>query len=109
MVDRSGQIALEAGYHAYRVEFFENYGGAGEIVRWEGPAVARAPIPASAYIKGGTVMQIDLNGDGDVGAADLAILLGSWGPAAAGTPADFDRNGLVNAGDLARLLAYWGT
>ncbi len=109
MVDRSGQIALEAGYHTYRVEFFENFGGAGEIVRWEGPGVARATIPASAYVKGGTVMQIDLNGDGDVGAPDLAILLGSWGPAAPGTPADFDRNGLVNAGDLARLLALWGT
>jgi hypothetical protein len=108
MVDRSGQIGLEAGIHRYRVEFFENFGGAGEIVRWQGPGTARATIPATAFIKGGTVMQIDLNGDGDVGAADLAILLSAWGPAAAGTAADFDRNGAVDGSDLARVLANWG-
>jgi len=108
MVDRSGQIGLEAGIHRYRVEFFENFGGAGEIVRWQGPGTARATIPATAFIKGGTVMQIDLNGDGDVGAADLAILLSAWGPAAAGAAADFDRNGAVDGSDLARVLANWG-
>ncbi|MFZ4750923.1 MAG: M12 family metallo-peptidase [Phycisphaerales bacterium] len=108
MVDRSGQIALEAGFHRYRVEFFENFGGAGEVVRWQGPGVARAVIPATAFIKGGTVMALDLNGDGEVGAADLATLLSAWGPVAAGTPADFDRNGVVNAADLARVLANWG-
>jgi Bacterial Ig domain/PA14 domain len=108
MVDRSGQVALEWGFHRYRVEFFENYGGAGEVFRWEGPGVARAVVPATALYKPGTVMQLDLSGDGEIAGADLAILLGAWGPAAAGTPADFDRNGLVNGADLARLLANWG-
>jgi hypothetical protein len=108
MVDRSGQIALEAGFHRYRVEFFENFGGAGEIVRWQGPGTPRAVVPATAFAKGGTVMQLDLNGDGEVGAADLATLLSAWGPVSAGTPADFDRNGVVNAADLARVLANWG-
>lgn len=46
----------------------------------------------------------DLNGDGQVGAADLAALLGSWG---AGGPADFDGGG-VSASDLAFLLGSWG-
>jgi hypothetical protein len=53
-------------------------------------------------------MQLDLDGNGSVGAADLAVLLAAWGPATAGQPADFDRNGAVDAGDLARILANWG-
>ena len=109
MVDRSGQIALEAGFHRYRVEFFENFGGAGEIVRWQGPSTARAVIPAAAFIKNGLVMQLDLNGDGTVGAIDLATILGSWGPVPVNTPADFDRNGSVGASDLAVLLSNWGS
>jgi hypothetical protein len=109
MVDRTGSVALEAGLHPVVVEFFENYGGAGEIVRWEGPGTARAIIPASAWTTGGSTMAIDLDGDGTVGAADLALMLASWGPAPAGTPADFDRNGSVNAADLARLLERWGS
>jgi hypothetical protein len=108
MVDRTGQVAVEAGYHLYRVEFFENGGGAGEIARWEGPGVARAVIPASAFRKPGTVMQIDLDGDGTVAAADLSMLLARWGAASASEPADFDRNGAVGASDLSLLLSVWG-
>jgi hypothetical protein len=46
----------------------------------------------------------DLNGDGQVNAADLAILLGQWG--SPGT-ADFNGDGTVGAADLAFLLASW--
>lgn len=49
----------------------------------------------------------ELDGDGVVGAVDLAILLGSWGPCAA-CPADFDDDGQVGPLDLATLLAAWG-
>ena len=49
----------------------------------------------------------DLTGDGQVGAADLAQLLGSWGPNP-GHPADFNDDGMVNAADLAQLLGSWG-
>jgi Metallo-peptidase family M12/PA14 domain/Bacterial Ig domain len=108
MVDRSGQVALESGFHRYRIEFFENFGGAGEVFRWEGPGVARAVVPASALFKLATVMQLDLDGDGEVGGADIATLLGSWGAAGSGSPADFDRSGVVDGADLARLLANWG-
>ena len=48
----------------------------------------------------------DLNGDGTVSAADLAILLSAWG--ASGGPADLDGNGSVGASDLALLLGAWG-
>ncbi len=51
-----------------------------------------------------TICPGDLNLDGNVGAADLAILLGAWG-----TPnADLDGDGTTNASDLAILLGAWG-
>ncbi len=46
----------------------------------------------------------DLDGNGVVGQADLAILLGAWG---GGGPADLDHNGQVGQGDLAILLGAW--
>jgi hypothetical protein len=48
----------------------------------------------------------DLDGDGVVGAPDLAILLGAWG--ACDHPADLDRDECVGSGDLAILLGAWG-
>lgn len=49
----------------------------------------------------------DLDGDGQVGAADLAVLLGGWG-AGAGHAGDFDQDGVVGPPDLAVLLGHWG-
>ncbi len=46
----------------------------------------------------------DLNGDGFVNGADLALLLGQWG--GAGT-ADLTGDGIVNGADLAILLGAW--
>ncbi len=51
---------------------------------------------------------LDDNGDGVIGAADLAVLLGSWGPVDAGECQDADDNGLTDAFDLAVLLGNWG-
>lgn len=47
----------------------------------------------------------DLDGDGDVDAADLAVLLGAWD--SADGAADIDGSGLVDAADLAILLGAW--
>jgi hypothetical protein len=47
----------------------------------------------------------DLNNDGHVNAADLAILLGAWGTSG---PADLNNSGSVDAADLALLLGAWG-
>ncbi|MDZ4830677.1 MAG: dockerin type I repeat-containing protein, partial [Phycisphaerae bacterium] len=46
----------------------------------------------------------DLNGDGKVDAADLGILLGSWGGPGAG---DLNNDGIVDAQDLGLLLGAW--
>ena len=54
---------------------------------------------------------IDMDGDGDIGASDLAVLLGSWGPYAPGDGAeclDVNDNGVIDAADLATLLGNWG-
>jgi len=48
----------------------------------------------------------DLNGDGFVNGADLAILLGSWGPCA-GCPADINGDGVVDGADIAIVLGNW--
>ncbi len=48
----------------------------------------------------------DLNDDGTVDAADLAILLGAWGTDNAA--ADLDGDGTVNGADLAILLGSFG-
>ncbi len=53
----------------------------------------------------------DTDGDGDTDAADLALLLGSWGPCGPGEPCeclDNDSSGSIDAFDLAVLLGAWG-
>lgn len=47
----------------------------------------------------------DLDGDGAVGSADLAILLGQWGLSGS---ADLDADGVVGPADLSVLLGNWG-
>ncbi|MCA9292092.1 MAG: hypothetical protein KDA25_13250 [Phycisphaerales bacterium] len=49
----------------------------------------------------------DLTGDDTIGPADLAVLLGAWGPNR-GHAADFDGDGTVGPADLAILLGAWG-
>ncbi len=57
-------------------------------------------VPGSGGIPG------DLNGDGIVNGADLAILLGAWGGRG---PADLNGDGIVDGADLAILLGNWST
>jgi len=50
----------------------------------------------------------DVDGDGSVGSADLALLLADWGrPPSAGMASDVDGDGLVYADDLMMLLNGW--
>jgi len=54
----------------------------------------------------------DLDGDGDVDLADLAILLGAYGTCVGDTGylevADIDGSGCIDLSDLAELLAHYG-
>lgn len=49
--------------------------------------------------------EADLSGDGDVGATDIAILLGGWGTPAA----DVNGDGTTDAADLSLVLGSWGS
>ncbi|MEY3023059.1 MAG: hypothetical protein RIS86_2257 [Planctomycetota bacterium] len=60
------------------------------------------PAPGGCEIAG--PCPADLNGDGNVNAADLSELLGAWGTAGG----DVDGNGSTDAADLAVLLGAWG-
>ena len=51
----------------------------------------------------------DLNHDGVVNGADLADLLGVWGPCSSSScPADLNHDLVVDGADLAVLLGAWG-
>ena len=63
-------------------------------------------VPAAVTVANGC--PADLSGDGTIGGADLGLLLGQWGPAAAGTAADLNADGSVNGEDLGLLLGQWG-
>jgi hypothetical protein len=107
MVERSGQIALAAGRHPVRVEFFENFGGAGLIVRVSGDATPKQVVPAAWWSHGGSTLVGDIDGDGTVGGDNLGLLLANWGPCV-GCAADLDGDGEVGGSDLGLLLANWG-
>jgi hypothetical protein len=50
MQERSGTIQVDQiGPRNVRVEFFERGGGAGLIVRWEGPGTGKSVVPSSAW------------------------------------------------------------
>ena len=74
--------------------------------------VATAPVPHSSASGsnpncgggGPPPCPADINGDRDVGAQDLAILLGAWDTSAV----DLNGDGIAGAQDLAIMLGAWG-
>jgi len=50
----------------------------------------------------------DLDHDGEVGGADIGLLLSNWGPCASACLYDLNNDEKVNGGDLGLLLAGWG-
>ncbi|MBX3354898.1 MAG: hypothetical protein KF724_04290 [Phycisphaeraceae bacterium] len=49
----------------------------------------------------------DLDKDGSVNGADLALILGAWG-VNPGSPSDLNLDGVVNGADIAIVLGAWG-
>jgi hypothetical protein len=49
----------------------------------------------------------DLNGDGYVGCADLAILKGNYGKTGTGLAGDLNNDGTVNVFDLSIMESHW--
>ena len=80
---------------------------AGQLVIRAGDSVAIINTIAKIDL-GSTPCPADLTGDGVVNGADLAALLGAWGPCSGSCPADLTGDGVVNGADLAALLGAWG-
>lgn len=70
-----------------------------------GTAIALTPAPFTILA---APCQGDVNGDGVVHDADLALLLQRFGQNCSGCPEDLDGNGVVDDQDLAILLRYFG-
>ncbi|MCH8880088.1 MAG: FG-GAP repeat protein [Planctomycetes bacterium] len=86
-------------------------------VDWDATCVALVEsIPCGTCDPGGNgiidtceACPADFDGDGDVDAADLAELLGAWGPCPGGCQEDLSLDCVVGAFDLAILLGCWGS
>lgn len=48
VIESRGDIALRAGKHAFRVDYFQHGGFQVLEAHWQGPGLAREPLPASA-------------------------------------------------------------
>ena len=57
-------------------------------------------------VKPGAGNPADLDGNGNVDGADLALVLAAWGGS---VESDLNQDGLVDGADLALVLAAWGT
>jgi hypothetical protein len=65
--------------------------------------------PTIAFTVGGTPCPGDLDGNGTVDIADLALLLSQFGLSGPGHSADIDHDNDVDIADLALLLSHFGT
>ena len=102
MCDLNDLIITETDFELASAEAINDLG---DIVGWGHiPAGSTHAFFASLHQVG------DVNYDSFVGATDLALLLGSWGPCAdcANCPADLDNDCTVGPLDLVILLGNWG-
>ncbi len=103
---------INGGGHDYLAN--QILGGAGGNVGNLGEPrfVNFASVPGNQYfVVPGPALPVvgDLDGNGSVDGADLAILLGQWGSSCkGGCTADLDGSGGVDGADLAMLLGAWG-
>lgn len=105
MTTQNAVIGLQAGTHAFRLEYFDNTGIGGCVLSWAPPSGLAAPIPASAFVRGGEDDPADFNNDGQINAGDLTILLSHWGEVNA--TFDLNNSGRVDSGDLTIILNGW--
>lgn len=57
MNERSGRVKLTKGDHAFRVTYYQNTGGDGLEVRWQGPTFRKQLIPGGVFSHMGQAMK----------------------------------------------------
>jgi hypothetical protein len=79
IAEASGAVTLSAGPHAIRVTYFDQSGGQHLEVSWQGPGIAKGPIPATALSTvvagGGGRGSSGSDGDEGCGLLGLEVLL----------------------------------
>jgi len=107
MQERSGTVALDAGWHPIRVEFFEGSGGAGLVVTVAGGGMSKRVIPAAMFREGSCTGDWDRSGT--VSSADISAFLARWvaDVGMADAPADVNGDGAVNSTDISAFLSAW--
>ncbi|MBL9148656.1 MAG: hypothetical protein JNM94_08185 [Phycisphaerae bacterium] len=105
VLDPAG-LAIDAGEHPAATAAIERL-GTGETIVADARFLPTADLSSYrvALMTIGVVPEpADLDGNGSVNGADLAILLGAWGE---GGAADLDGSGSVDGADLGLLLGAW--
>ncbi|MCJ7487521.1 MAG: PA14 domain-containing protein [Candidatus Aminicenantes bacterium] len=49
MTEEKSEVALEAGWHAFELLYFQGRGGLGLDISWQAPGFGKTPIPAGAF------------------------------------------------------------
>ncbi len=103
MTLRGGALLDDGGY------FLTGSDGVHKAAPTGGGAFTVSPVASGMFCYHATrfsdALSPDLDGDGLVGASDLALMLGAWGQS--NISADLDGGG-VGSSDLALLLGAWG-
>ena len=105
MIKRTGTIALEAGWHTMRIEFFERGGGAGIISTLAGPQITETTLSGIflSHESDEPCSPADLNADGAIDFSDLNLFTAAF---QSGDPtADLSGNGSVGFEDLNAFVA----
>lgn len=99
----SSCVGQSVGFYTNNASF--NDGNGWSLFSFGGGCAGVANYVATVELAEKSACPADLDGNGTVDAADLAILLGQWGGAGV---ADLDVSGTVDGADLAVLLGGWG-
>ncbi|MGD1917054.1 MAG: S8 family serine peptidase [Phycisphaerales bacterium] len=106
MVEIGTEVALQAGTHALRVEFFERGGGAGLIMSIRGTDGVKRVVSAGDLSRP-IDCPADLDGDGQLTLFDFLAFQNAFD---AGDPAaDFDGNGVLNIFDFLEFQNQFAT
>ena len=97
MVEVGSEVALQAGKHALRVEFFERGGGAGIIMSIRDTAGQKAVVRAEDLSRPAPCAA-DFDGDGDLTLFDFLAFQNAF--AAGDLRADFDGDGVLTLFDF---------